>query len=262
MLEIDSAFQDVFRKLGLSSCGSIIRRFGGDERSGKTTVLVRRESLPLPDGSVLDVFYKQYEYRAASWRFLGRASKARCEFRNYGVLAQLGIAAAQPIAWGEERDALARLCRAFVITRAIPAALTLREFIEQRCPNRHTAEARRIRHGLARQLAEMTRRIHNAGFFHHDLVWRNILATHEPPTEPRLWWIDCPRGRFDHWSPWRRRRRLKDLASLDKLAARLCAAVERVEFAKRYLETPRLDERAKRVIRDVLRYRKTRWPDD
>ena len=56
------------------------------------------------------------------------------------------------------------------------------------------ASEREARRNVIRQLAEMTRRIHDSHFFHHDLVWRNVLVTGFPFAPARLWWIDCPRG--------------------------------------------------------------------
>lgn len=261
MLRVAPEFQDAFRRLGWRDCPDVVRHFGGASVT-LPTVTVRPAHLPLPDGRRLAVFYKQYEYARPSWRFWGRASKARREFENYEALARLGIRVATPIACGEERDALGRLRRAFILTCAVADALPLRDFVSTRCPDRRSAANRRLREALLCQLARATRRIHQAGFFHHDLVWRNILVTHSAGTEPQVWWIDCPRGRFDHGSPWRERRRLRDLASLDKVAAEVCSRVERVRFVLAYLGKPRLDAEARRLIRAVLRYRRRRWPED
>jgi hypothetical protein len=258
MLWIDDEFRPAFERLGLISCESIAQFFKGDAAPENQIVWLRSKTLPTPQNSPLSVFYKEYRYRRPSWKFLGRSSKARCEFRNYGVFARLGIPSAARIACGEQRDWLGRLCRAFIITRAIPDATTLPEFIEANAGERAGA----VRATLSAQLAAMTRKIHDAGFFHHDLVWRNILVTWTPPAAPQLWWIDCPRGEFARWPLLHRRRRMKDLASLDKVASRLCRRRERIAFVKLYLGIQQLDRDAKKLIRDTLAYRKRRWPDD
>jgi hypothetical protein len=105
----------------------------------------------------------------------------------------------------------------------------------------------------------MTRTIHEAGFFHHDLVWRNVVATFERGT-PKVWWIDCPSGGFVRWG--RHRRRLKDLASLDKLASKHCTRGERLRFLGLYLGQPASAEATQRLARQILDYRRTRWPED
>lgn len=262
MLMIDAAFEPAFAHLGLRSFAAISKFFLGNEQPGRAKVVVRPATLPQPRGEPLAVYYKHYQPLQAKWEFVGRRSKARCEFENYAVFKRLGLPAPERVAFGEERDALGRLLRTFIITRAIPDALTLIDFVRKRCPNRHTPEARRLRDSLCRQVAELTRRIHSAGFFHRDLVWRNILVTWRPPAAPQVWWIDCPRGGFVRWPFLRAGPRLRDLASLDKLASRWCSATERVRFAKLYLGRQHLDAAAKELIRDELRYRKDRWPED
>jgi hypothetical protein len=55
---------------------------------------------------------------------------------------------------------------------------------------------------------------------------------------------------------------LKDLASLDKSAAKYCSRSERAAFIKEYLGKQRLDIEAKQLSRTALAYRKQRWPED
>jgi len=117
------------------------------------------------------------------------------------------------------------------------------------------SRARRHRAILLKDLASMTRAVHGAGFFHHDLVWRNILVSTTPEGEPQLNWIDCPRGAYDSWSPLRYRKRLRDLAGLDKSAVRWCSAKERVRFLHLYLGKAKLGEADKRLARAVVKYR-------
>lgn len=256
MVETAATYESAWKALGVDSVPAAASRFLESPPPAKTTVIVRLTQMPLPGGGTLEVFYKQYEYRRPAWKFLGRPSKARGEFQNYATFARLGIACAEPVACGEERDALGRLRRAFIVTRAIAGAKTLVEFWSERRATRHE------RATLIEQLARWTRRIHGENFFHHDLVWRNILVSRSKNGAAQLWWIDCPRGAFDRWSPWRARKRLKDLASLDKSAAHLCTRTERLRFVKTYLGIARLDAAAKQLIRDALAYRKNRWPED
>jgi hypothetical protein len=262
MLSIDPRHRQLFAELGLNSFESVTRLVGGGQAPNRTTVLVKPTTLAPPSGSRLPVFYKQYELNPASWAFIGRCSKACREFQNYAVFTRLGIACAERLACGEGRDWLGRLRRAFILTRAIPGAMTLTEFLAARCPNRSAEPARRLRDALRRQLAAMVRTIHDAGFFHRDLFWRNILVTWQAPAEPRIWWIDCPRGQFNRWSPWRHRQRLKDLASLDKSASQHCTRGERLAFIRDYLGKSRPDATAKQLACETLAYRKRRWPED
>jgi len=256
MVETAAPYEAAWKALGVDSVQAAAVRFLGSPPPAKTAAIVRPTQMPLPGGGALEVFYKQYEFARPAWKFFGRPSKALCEFQNYATFARLGIACAEPVACGEERDALGRLRRAFIVTRAIPAAKTLVEFWSER----RTTRIERTR--LIEQLAHWTKRIHNENFFHHDLVWRNILVSQENSSAPQLWWIDCPRGGFNRWPPLRTRKQLKDLASLDKSAARLCSRTERLRFVKVYLGIQRLTDAAKKLIRDEVAYRKSRWPED
>ena len=259
-LEVAASYRQAIARLGLTSCADFARTFLNEDVSGATNVFVKPGALPLDTDAPTDVFYKQYEYRKPSWRFLWRASKARREYESYAVFRRIGIACAEPIAVGEMRDWLGRLMRAFIVTRAIPCAQTLIEVFQQAGSERRAAQAKELRATLVQQLAAMTRLIHQKGFFHNDLFGRNILLTWESSVKPSLWWIDCPRGHFRRFRV--RAGRVKDLACLDKAAAKFCTRRERITFMKDYLGTKKLDAEAKRLIRDTLAYRKRRWPDD
>jgi len=251
-LQIDLRARDWLSALGLESCKAIMKFFASPESPLTTTVIVAQRTVQIPDKTTRSVFYKLYEYAAPSWRFWARRSKARREFENYAAFEQLGIPTAQRVACGEQRDVLGRLCRAFVITEAIPRAWALPQFVDEFCPSRVTAESRELRDGLCQQMATLTRRMHEGGFFHYDLVWRNILVTWTPPDSPKIWWIDCPRGGFSQ----QHRRQITDLASLDKMASTHCTRAERLTFLKAY------GGDVKSLAREVLVYRRERWPNE
>ncbi len=286
LLIIDPSFQPEMAKLGLLSFAAIQKFFATPpelERgqlgrpAGETPapqskdrvaegrvrgmrVSVKPHTLTLADGTALPVFFKQYEYTPPAWVFLGRRSKARCEFENYAALQRLGLPVAARVACGEERDALGRLRRAFIITRAVPSAQTLLEFVREHCPDRATAGAAALRDQLWQQLAAAARTMHAGDFFHHDFVWRNLLVNRAPDGTPQLWLIDCPRGGVRPWG--RQRHRWKDLASLDKSAAQFCTRAERLNFLQLYLGESRVDGAVKKLAREVLEYRRHRWPED
>ena len=251
-LQIDPRSRGWLTALGLDSCAAIVKVFASTEAPSKSTVTIIQRRVQLSDQSTRTVFYKLYRYTSPSWKFWWRRSKARCEFENYAALEKLDIPTARRVVCGEMRDAIGRLSRAFIVTEEIPRAWTLPQFIEEFCPNRTTFDNRRLRDGLCRQLATLVRRMHDGGFFHHDLVWRNILVTWEPPAAPKMWWVDCPRGGFSR----QRRRQIKDLASLDKMASMHCSRTERLVFLKSY------GGNVRSLARDVHAYRRKRWPDE
>ncbi len=260
MLLVAEPYRRLFERLGLDSVGKVTAFFLPAAQSER--VVVRQTRLTAPDHAPVEVFFKQYQFARPAWNFVGRRSKARCEFDNYAIFAHLQVPAAEAIATGEDRDRLGRLRSAFIVTRAVPASSTLVEFMQGPARLRATPAQRTFRGELITQLAAMTRRIHDARFFHHDLVWRNVLVSRPASRPVRLVWIDCPRGSFARWPGSTRRRRIKDLASLDKPAGRWCTRGERVRFVREYLGLTRLNTDAKQLIRDTLHYRRTRWPED
>ena len=262
MIKIAAAYKAFLHEKRLDTFAAWSRHFFPEGLPVKNRVHVRKMQLVGRDGKEIEVYFKQYEHKRPSWRFWGRPSKARCEYRNYGVFQNLGIPGATPVAFGEERDMLGRLARAFIVTRAVPDSVTLVEFFERDLPGFSRVEQRKIRAELIRQLAAITKVLHQASFYHGDLVWRNVLVTGAPDLAPKLWLIDCPRGKYVHWTFLQRRGQKRDLGSLDKLASRWCSRKERAQFLKLYLDQSRLDEEARVLIREVRAYSKRRWPDD
>src|SRR5436190_634567 len=64
----------------------------------------------------------------------------------------------------------------FLVTEAVPDAMSLAAFV-QTFSRLEVAESRtRLRHELLRSLAAEIRHMHEAGFVHQDLFWRNVLV--------------------------------------------------------------------------------------
>ena len=258
-LFVNPKYQRVFAAQGWSTFSKVFEHFL-PHYARRRKMTVERITIPNRDDNI-DAFFKLYHHRESGWSFWMRASKARREFDNYAVFERLRLSAAEGVACGEERNAFGLLERAFIITRTVPDAAELDDFFQSKPPD---AERRQI----LRELAGTVRGLHNAHFYYHDLVWRNILVSnprHGTPANKgdagsRLFLIDCPRGAFAGFG--RARKRLRDLASLDKTAARLCSRAERLRFLLAYLAQPRLDDEGRALVRACLEYRRTRWPED
>jgi hypothetical protein len=257
LLLLDQRYKRIADDLGFRTHADVVAYFGGKASASRADAVVQARDIKTTSGEIVQVFYKQYCYPRATWRFWGRHSKAWREFSSYGVFEQLKINCAERIACGEERDALGRLRHAFILTRAVPGSTTLLEYC--RNPDAATGASPASRRHIGHELASMIRRLHQARYFHNDLFWRNVLVTSAPGNEPKLWWIDCPRGRSVWWPAARHRLQIKDLAALDIEAALWCNRAERLRFLLEYLsggEKCRPGEWA----RGIERYRKRRWP--
>lgn len=193
-----------------------------------------------------DVFFiKNYQANEFQWRnFLGY-SKVHTEWRNLLFFRSLGLHIPEPIAFGERRKGF--VFKAGVLVSAeIPGAVDLAWLVEQRpelFANREWFAS------LCSALGEPLRRLHDTGFAHNDLNWRNVLLTLEPSL--KVYFFDCPTGR--RWpAPFRQFRIRKDLAHLDKMGRRHLSRSQRLRFYLGYSGRARLNSQDKALIRKVV----------
>ena len=99
------------------------------------------------------------------------------------------------------------------------------------------------------QCADYTKRLHDQGFIHWDLKWRNILVSND--AQPQVYFFDCPLGR-KHYSWLRQRGITKDLACLDKVGSKVLSRTQRLNFYKSYQGVDRLNSGHKQYIMQIL----------
>ncbi|MGB0743783.1 MAG: lipopolysaccharide kinase InaA family protein [Opitutales bacterium] len=209
-------------------------------------------------GEPIPVFVKVYTYRRHLLERLWRTGRARLETRNLLFFQQIVIPSAEVVAWGQRKNKFGKLIEEFIITRAVPDTLTLDKFVGQHCPDRNRPLYSNLRDQILTKLGQATAKIHQAHFFHKDLKWRNILASLNGE-EVKLCWIDCPSGDF-HPPPYPQTHgRLKDCATLDKIARFKCTKEERLHFVASYLKTSIGSDEVKAFAHAVSRYRRKRF---
>ena len=239
-------------KAGLGTVAATYAREDGTVITRSKSTEVRR--LVLPDGAV--VFLKKYWM--GNWKrvwnglFRGAVfgrSKVRREYENLVRLRAVGVNAPEPLAYGEERRGPC-LWRSFLLTAAVPEARPITWFIREHLPRLEAEERRLARRELITRLAQWTRHLHDQGFVHHDLFWRNLLL--EGASLQRIWVIDAPQGRSSRgaadWSG-----RVQDLSALDSAAPSFFRASERLRFYLIYAGQSRLSPEDKSRVRQVLR---------
>lgn len=251
-------FRAACEALGLTNVDSFARHFAGNAAGGED-VIHGTGVLAVPGAGEVQVHYKRYQYRRASWRFVFRRSKAWREALSYAHLAEIGVPCGVAVAWGEQRDGLHRLRGAFILTVEIPATTSLVEWMRGLTPRNGQATA--ARDDVRLRLALITRQAHDGGFLHCDLFLRNVLVSSRPAARPEVWWIDSPRGHMRWPGPLRQLGIVRDLASLDKDAGRLSTRTERLRFLLDYAASSRLDGRLRSLARRVLAYKARRWPN-
>ncbi len=205
-------------------------------------------------GRSVDAYVKIYAYRKHPFQRYLRKGRAITEARNLLFFDSIDIQAPRVLAWGERRNRIGRIIQEFIITEAVPGAVQLIPFVKEHCPE----PGRPVRRKIAEQLGRWTRVMHDHGFVHEDLKWRNVLVRAKKD-EPELFWIDCPIGGFLKPGLKLERKKLKDCATLDKLARIECSKEEREAFVKAYLGTDAAGDSIRHLCRRIEKYRSARF---
>ena len=194
--------------------------------------------------------YYVKRYRRASSnplrRWFGR-TRVQAEWENLFAFHTWGIATAPVVAYGLERR-FGGFRRGALITQEIPDSVDLAQLAREGDARLRDPSWLRA---VVERAAHVTRLMHERGFAHNDLKWRNLLVdTAIPPT---LYLIDCPNGRI-----WRGAflayRITKDLACLDKVAKYHLSRTWRLRFFLAYVGRRRLSPTDKKWIGQILRF--------
>lgn len=193
------------------------------------------------------LYVKRYHDNGGFWRNWLATPRVRREWRNLERFSAWGIPVPAVVARGEQRRFF-RFVRGAIVTEAVEGAVDLATLAQRHDPR---LRDRRWVAAVSCQLADITRRLHSHQFAHNDLKWRNVLVTGD--AESRVYLIDCPSGRF--WPrPFLGHRVVKDLACLDKSAARVLSRTQRLRFYLSYCGRSRLEAADKRNIRHILAF--------
>lgn len=225
------------------------------EIKDRSAVFVREVSV---DQQSTEAYVKIYASQKHPFQRLLRQSRSQNEVRNLLFFRSIGIPTPQILAWGERRNAIGRVVQDFIITEAVKDTLQLDAFIQAVYPSQEDPTHRPPRIEIARQLGKWTRAMHDHNFIHEDLKWRNILARPQAGGAD-LYWIDCPKGAFKKSGASLDRKKLKDCATLDKLARIQCSKEERTEFIKAYLGDDATPPQVQKLCKDIEDYRRQRF---
>lgn len=252
---IEAAFQRYFSSTERRSFRSLVECFGLSLQGLKERSMVVQKVFKTAGEPPLDVHFKLYTYKKSLWQGLFRRPRSKREVEHLKLFDACGISVPRVVGWGQMRRGWVKLDYEFLITVTIPGAIPLRAFVQQ------CALDAQLRGDIIRRLAKDVCAIHARHFFHQDLKWRNLLVVPKSKGQPDVYWIDCPNGYRD-WSGLRRRHgRIKDLATLDKVAKDLCSLKERLRFVQCYLGLPPGDRAIRKWARAVEHYRKRRQDD-
>jgi len=196
-------------------------------------------------------YVKRYCPRGKHLRKAFSRNRPEIECRNLSYFTRMGIPVPPLVAHGSQYH-LGLLRRGAVITEEVPQATDLQTLAQTRPDLLHDRTWLR---DVLRLLARHVRRLHEDGFTHRDLKWRNILITSGP--SPHVVFLDCPSGRRTS-RLWRGHFVAKDLAELDRLAREYLSRTMRLRFYLWYRGQTRLNSTDKRLIARVLTFQTRR----
>ena len=188
-------------------------------------------------------YYVKRYYRRGNGvgQWLGR-SKIQGEWQNLLFFQELGLPIPPVVAYGQ-KGRRGALITEEVLGTADLAALAKGDSLCLQNP----AWVLRV----MTQVAIAAREMHEKGFAHNDLKWRNILVNTQG--EPNICLIDCPSGRF--WrQPFLEYRIVKDLACLDKVARHCLTLRQRLKFYQLYTGRKLINVSDRRRLRKIDRF--------
>jgi tRNA A-37 threonylcarbamoyl transferase component Bud32 len=181
-------------------------------------------------------------------------SRLRVEARNQHRFKEMQIPAACVVAYGEQ-SLLSKTLQGVLITEGIENVTEL-VVIAKEEPKRF--QDSQWRNAIISQLADIVATLHKNQFCHNDLHWRNILIKqNEQKDGPKIYLIDCPSGKRLWW-PFLYYRKLKDLASLDKLAPLYLTRTQRLKFYLEYRQITKLSDKDKIIIKGIFARKESR----
>ena len=174
-------------------------------------------------------YIKQYSRNGKRVRrFFGRG-RLQGEWENLLYFASLGIPTPRLIAYGQQFNR-GQFESGALITEEIPNSSDLATLAKE---HPQLLTDRRWLMAIMRQVADYTQRLHQQGFIHWDLKWRNILIENGQHAPPEVYFFDCPLGR--QRQGWLRSRGIiKDLACLDKVGRKMLSRTQRMKFFHYY----------------------------
>lgn len=197
-------------------------------KSGPHRIVYR---VDLPEGAVFIKHYLVPDYRAM-FRQWFRRGKGRNEGKRSASLAEIGIPTFHPIALGELRKRKF-LFENYLVTWEIPGTIPLDDFLENHLDRLLEPTRSQVRQRVARALALLTARLHNAGMTHIDFHPGNVLVRLGPGDVPELSMIDLDALRQQPRLRWSKARR--NLALLDHYFWLRSSRTDRHRFLKAYV---------------------------
>ncbi|MCX8011599.1 MAG: hypothetical protein N3A64_00375, partial [Desulfobacterota bacterium] len=165
--------------------------------------------------------------------FFFRTYSLQNEWKNLLTFKRSGIPTMIPIAVGVRRK-FPFWNESFLLTLGIPAVKTLEEVLPDYFFSPQDSTRLKQKRILIKNLAQLTKRMHNAGFRHQDFYLCHILIDlTNNPASPLLYVADLHRAKKRRF--FQLKGQIKDLAALNYSApSNLISRSDRLRFLKEY----------------------------
>jgi heptosyltransferase-2 len=256
---VHSEYKDILTQAGLATCAEVFAYEKGS-RLDKPGLAGSRErirlELPASDDACTTLYLKRYHSPGTVQlikRLFTRRSRAGAgcyDFAPALELAQKGISVARPIAYGQECSKLGEK-RSFVIIEELPHADALERLLPRWEEAKQDYQLLGDKRELIKKVAELVRRLHEAGLFHRDLYLAHIFLGKDDTGQERLSLIDLQRI----FRPLicKRRWQVKDLAQLYYSGREFFSRTDIIRFLHTYLQKELLSAQDKTLARAVYR---------
>lgn len=247
-MHIEAAYRAPLQACGLARAADVLGRVAGRVVAWSRTT----ETMFIAGvGGGPGFYLKRYLYPRWKNRLRGMLRgtffgqhRGLAEYRTLQAMRGGGVPTVRPVAYGARRIGhFVSAC--FLITEQVPDALNLTSFAQGVQTRGEPRAAGLLLEALAGAVAHM----HEAGFEHGQLFWRNILVR-PSGIAPEFFFLDPQpqpvrrMARGDRW--WRR-----ELASLLVSATPFTTRSQRLRFLLRYAGARRLSGPLKQIARDV-----------
>jgi heptose I phosphotransferase len=257
-LQVNKAFRDILLQNGLDTMESFFKAM--DVEIVKHAVPERSTvKLALREGDSQRTFFlKRHETSPLKehLKSLLRFSRPRSAFNEWRAIIrfhEVGLPTMVPVAVGETRGSLGLVTRSFLLTEEIEEAKRLDHHLAKWLRYPLSKELISRKRELIRQLAQLTRKMHEEGLNHRDYYLCHIFireTTHGEEFE--LFVMDL--HRVDIRSQVGRRWIVKDLAALNYSSLKLpIHTTDRMRFLKCYLDKDHLEETDRQIMKQILR---------
>ena len=221
----------------------------------KSEKKIRVVRLPLCIGQTsMPVYVKQHNNLSWWHRLVSvvSASPARRSIASAAKLLKEGFATARPIAAVEFRR-WGLLIKSFYVSEEIPRAKTIADYWREDLLPLKGIEGRLKRLATLRSLAYLFKALHERGIYHNDLKASNILAVDRGTTSEEIFsLIDLQGVRKCFYVS--KRRRIKNLAQINRTLGRQLTRTEKLFFIKAYYHDSIVDRiKNRQLLQSILK---------